>query len=437
MEVFTVSVIALSKKVTRLRGMYDVLPDDVWIWQRLEKVIVELLSQYGYREIRFPILEQTALFQSAIGEVTDVVEKEMFSFQGRSGDAISMRPEGTASVVRAALQNSLIFNQPQKLWYQGAMFRYERPQKGRNRQFSQVGAEVFGYVGPDIDAELLLLTARMWQALGIPNIRLELNTLGTADCRAAYRQVLIEFFEKNVQLLDQDAKRRLHSNPLRILDSKNPQIQTLIKDAPQIQDCLNDEAKQHFDGLCEILEQCDISFSINRNLVRGLDYYTHNVFEWITDDLGTQGTICGGGRYDRLVEMQGGKPTPATGFAMGVDRLVELIVDLQLWQAETETQVYWITDKLVPAAQSLSLSEQLRRALPGLKLTHHMGDASFKSQFKKADKSGAAFAVILGEQELAEQVVTVKSLRNREIPQQTMNINQLSEFLQQQLSKQQ
>lgn len=424
----------MSKKVTRLRGMYDVLPDDVWVWQRLEKTIIELLSQYGYREIRFPILEQSALFQSAIGEVTDVVEKEMFSFQSRSGDAISMRPEGTASVVRAALQNALIFNQPQKLWYQGPMFRYERPQKGRNRQFSQIGVEVFGHSGPDIDAELLLLTARMWQALGIPNIRLELNTLGTADCRAAYRQVLIEFFENNRQQLDQDAQKRLYSNPLRILDSKNPQVQELIKDAPQIQNYLNDEAKRHFAGLCEILEQCHIDYSVNRNLVRGLDYYTHNVFEWITDDLGTQGTICGGGRYNRLVEMQGGKPTPATGFAMGVDRLVELIVDLQLWQATADTQVYWITDKLVPAAQSLACSEQLRTALPQLKLTHHMGEASFKSQFKKADKSGAEFAIILGEQELAAQAVTVKSLRDRDFPQRMMNIDELSEFLRQQLN---
>lgn len=424
----------MSKKVTRLRGMYDVLPDDVWVWQRLEKTIIELLSQYGYREIRFPMLEQSALFQSAIGEVTDVVEKEMFSFQSRSGDAISMRPEGTASVVRAALQNALIFNQPQKLWYQGPMFRYERPQKGRNRQFSQIGVEVFGHSGPDIDAELLLLTARMWQALGIPNIRLELNTLGTADCRAAYRQVLIEFFENNRQQLDQDAQKRLYSNPLRILDSKNPQVQELIKDAPQIQNYLNDEAKRHFAGLCEILEQCHIDYSVNRNLVRGLDYYTHNVFEWITDDLGTQGTICGGGRYNRLVEMQGGKPTPATGFAMGVDRLVELIVDLQLWQATADTQVYWITDKLVPAAQSLACSEQLRTALPQLKLTHHMGEASFKSQFKKADKSGAEFAIILGEQELAAQAVTVKSLRDRDFPQRMMNIDELSEFLRQQLN---
>lgn len=414
--------------------MYDVLPDDVWVWQRLEKTIIELLSQYGYREIRFPMLEQSALFQSAIGEVTDVVEKEMFSFQSRSGDAISMRPEGTASVVRAALQNALIFNQPQKLWYQGPMFRYERPQKGRNRQFSQIGVEVFGHSGPDIDAELLLLTARMWQALGIPNIRLELNTLGTADCRAAYRQVLIEFFENNRQQLDQDAQKRLYSNPLRILDSKNPQVQELIKDAPQIQNYLNDEAKRHFAGLCEILEQCHIDYSVNRNLVRGLDYYTHNVFEWITDDLGTQGTICGGGRYNRLVEMQGGKPTPATGFAMGVDRLVELIVDLQLWQATADTQVYWITDKLVPAAQSLACSEQLRTALPQLKLTHHMGEASFKSQFKKADKSGAEFAIILGEQELAAQAVTVKSLRDRDFPQRMMNIDELSEFLRQQLN---
>ena len=317
----------MAKKVTRLRGMYDVTPDEVWIWQRLEQTITGLLQQYGYQEIRFPVLEKTALFHSAIGEVTDVVEKEMFTFETRKGESISMRPEGTASTVRTVLQNGMIFNDPQKLWYLGPMFRYEKPQKGRNRQFSQIGVEVFGFEGPDVDAELLLMTSRMWQALGLKNVRLELNTLGTQACREAYRKVLIAFFEQHMDVLDEEAKSRLYSNPLRILDSKNPAIQSIIKDAPQIVDYLSDEAKAHFQGLLDALDACGLAYVINRNLVRGLDYYSHNVFEWITEDLGAQGTICAGGRYDKLVEMQGGKPTPATGFAMGVDRLVELIKD--------------------------------------------------------------------------------------------------------------
>ncbi|WP_154223120.1 histidine--tRNA ligase [Marinicella rhabdoformis] len=425
----------MANKVTRLRGMYDVTPEEVWIWQRLEQTITGLLHQYGYQEIRFPVLEKTALFHSAIGEVTDVVEKEMFTFETRKGESISMRPEGTASTVRTVLQNGMIFNDPQKLWYLGPMFRYEKPQKGRNRQFTQVGAEVFGFEGPDVDAELLLMTSRMWEALGLKNVRLELNTLGTQTCREAYRNVLIEFFEQHIDVLDDEAKNRLHSNPLRILDSKNPAIKAIIKDAPQIADYLSDEAKSHFQGLLDALDACGLDYVINRNLVRGLDYYSHNVFEWITEDLGAQGTICAGGRYDKLVEMQGGKPTPATGFAMGVDRLVELIKDLNLWQADRLADVYLIRDKAVSAQHGLKLSEVIRKALPNVRLVCNMGEASFKSQFKKADKSGARFAIILGEAEQNEGVVSVKSMVDREFQQQTMAPDALIDFLSKQFER--
>lgn len=411
--------------------MYDVTPEQVWVWQKLENIVTTVLDQYGYQEIRFPILEKTSLFHSAIGEVTDVVEKEMFTFETRKGESISMRPEGTASTVRAVLQNGLIFNDPQKLWYNCPMFRYEKPQKGRNRQFSQVGVEVFGYEGPDVDAELLLMTQKMWQELGIDNVRLEINTLGTAECRAAYRDQLINYFEQYIDVLDEDAKNRLHSNPLRILDSKNPALKTIIKDAPVIKDYLSDAAQAHFQGLCDILDACGLVYEINPKLVRGLDYYTHNVFEWITDDLGAQGTICAGGRYDRLVEMQGGKPTPATGFAMGVDRLVELILDHNLWKYESKTQVYLIKDKATSDAEVTQLAEKIRNELPGLNMTVNMGQASFKSQFKKADKSGAQFAIILGEEELEKGVFSLKALKDRAFGQRQLSLDELVDFLRQ------
>ncbi len=424
----------LAIKVTRLRGMYDITPDEVWIWQRLEQIITDLLSQYGYQEIRFPILEKTQLFHSAIGEVTDVVEKEMFTFETRKGESISMRPEGTASTVRAVLQNGMIFNDPQKLWYMGPMFRYEKPQKGRNRQFSQIGVEVFGYQGPDVDAELLLLTQRMWQALGLQKVRLEINSLGTQACRQAYRDVLIQFFEAHVEVLDDDAKSRLYTNPLRILDSKNPAIQAIVKKAPQINDYLSEQAQAHFNGLCEMLSACGVDYQINRNLVRGLDYYSHNVFEWVTEDLGAQGTICAGGRYDQLVEMQGGKPTPATGFAIGVDRLVELVKDLDLWQRSPDVDVYLIRDKAVSVQLGLQFAEQLRSTVAGLRMLTHMGQGSFKSQFKKADKSGARFAIILGENEIQHGVVGIKSLFDRSLEQTTMSVDDVTNFLKQQVS---
>lgn len=409
--------------------MYDVTPDHIWVWQRLEHIVTTLLNQYGYQEIRFPILEKTALFHSAIGEITDVVEKEMFSFTTRGGDEVSMRPEGTASAVRTVLQNGMIYNDPQKLWYNCPMFRYEKPQKGRNRQFSQVGVEVFGFDGPDVDAELLLMTHKMWQQLGLKNVRLELNTLGTAECRAAYREVLINYFEQHSDLLDAEAKSRLHSNPLRILDSKNPVLKNVIADAPLIKDYLSETAQAHFKGLCDILDTCGLPYQINPKLVRGLDYYTHNVFEWITDDLGAQGTICAGGRYDKLVEMQGGKPTPGTGFAMGVDRLVELILDHNLWHAEAQTQVYFISDKSVPTHEVIKSAELIRDAVPGLEMMVNMGQASFKSQFKKADKSGAKFAIILGGDEYDKQLFSLKALQDRTFGQKQLSFKELTAFL--------
>ncbi len=409
--------------------MYDVTPDQVWVWQRLEHTITAILKEYGYQEIRFPILEKTTLFHSAIGEVTDVVEKEMFTFNTRKGESVSLRPEGTASTVRMVLQNGLIFNDPQKLWYNCPMFRYEKPQKGRNRQFSQVGVEVFGFDGPDVDAELLLMTSKMWQQLGLKNVRLELNTLGPAECRAAYRDVLISYFEKHNDVLDEEAKNRLYSNPLRILDSKNPNMRSMIANAPLIKDYLSESSQAHFKGLCEILDACGLAYQINHKLVRGLDYYTHNVFEWVTDDLGAQGTICAGGRYDRLVEMQGGKSTPATGFAMGVDRLVELISDHDLWQPVAQTHVYMVYDKAIPGHEVFQLAESIRGAIPGLNMMVNMGQASFKSQFKKADKSGAKFAIIIGEEEFEQQTYSLKALQDRAFGQQQMSFEELVSFL--------
>ena len=419
----------MSQKIDRLKGMYDVTPSRVWVWQKLETIITGILQQYGYQEIRFPILEKTKLFHSSIGEVTDVVEKEMFTFETRKGESVSLRPEGTASTVRMVLQNGLIFNDPQKLWYNCPMFRYEKPQKGRNRQFSQVGVEVFGFDGPDVDAELLLMTYKIWQQLGLKNVRLELNTLGTAECRSAYRDVLISYFERNEGVLDEEAKSRLHSNPLRILDSKNPKMQAMIADAPLIKDYLSEASKAHFKGLCDIVDACGLDYQINPKLVRGLDYYTHNVFEWITDDLGAQGTICAGGRYDRLVEMQGGKPTPATGFAMGVDRLVELISDQNLWHTEPITQVYMIRDKSIADHKIIRLAEKIRQAVPSLNMMVSMGQTSFKSQFKKADKSGAKFAIIIGEEEFEQQLYSLKALQDRTFGQQQMSLEELVTFL--------
>ncbi len=420
----------MNKKISRLRGMYDVLPDESWIWQRIEHIVEETFQSYSYQQIRFPIVEKTQLFHTTIGEATDVVEKEMFSFQSRSGNSISLRPEGTAGCVRAVIQNQLCNRgATQKLWYIGPMFRYERPQKGRNRQFTQIGAEYFNVESAHADAELILMTARLWKNLGLPNIQLEINSLGTSQSRKAYREVLIAYFQQHNELLDEDAQRRLLTNPLRILDSKNPNMKEMINNAPLLSDYLDDESKEHFQQLKSILDACKISYKINPKLVRGLDYYSKTVFEWITTDLGSQGTICGGGRYDSLVELQGGKPTPAVGFAMGVDRIVEIIKDLKLWQNNNESKTYLIVDKEVAMETAYELSEKIHQALPQLKLFMNQNPTSFKAQFKKADKMGAQFAIIVGEEEAKSGKITLKYLWNKEIGQQSFEFAEFVNFM--------
>jgi histidyl-tRNA synthetase len=412
--------------------MYDTLPQETWMWQKLESIIAQVFQTYHFQEIRFPIVEELSLFQTAIGEATDVVEKEMFSFESRSGKLISLRPEGTAGCVRTVIQNDLCNRGTiQKLWYQGPMFRYERPQKGRNRQFTQVGAEVFNIEGPQADAELILMSARLWKKIGLPNIKLEINSLGTSVSRKAYRTVLIEYFNENIEILDDDALRRLESNPLRILDSKNPRMQELINNAPILKDYLDEESKNHFDELRQILDACEVEYQINPKLVRGLDYYSKTVFEWITEDLGSQGTICGGGRYDSLVELQGGKQTPAVGFAMGLDRIVELIKDLDLWQEISIVDAFLVTDKEINIKYINKISEKIRNSLPNLKLFINPNPSSFKAQFKKANKLSAQFAIIIGENEVNSGRVTIKSLNDDSFGQKELAYNDFVELLSQ------
>ncbi len=410
--------------------MYDTLPSEVWIWQRVESLVQQIFHSYYFQEIRLPLLEKTALFHSTIGESTDVVEKEMFSFNSRSGNSISLRPEGTAGCVRAVIQNDLCNRgTTQKLWYKGPMFRYERPQKGRNRQFTQIGAEIFNIADPQADAQLILMTARLWKSIGLPNIRLEINSLGTNESRQKYRQVLIEYFLQYEDQLDEDAKRRLHSNPLRILDSKNPQMSEIVENAPVLTDFLDDESVQHFETLKSILDECQISYIINPKLVRGLDYYSRTVFEWITTDLGSQGAICAGGRYDSLVELQGGKNTPAVGFAMGVDRIVELIKDLNLWQPVPDIDGCLIVDQSISTAYISRFSEKIRDHLPWFNLFVNHSPGSFKSQFKKAHKLSAQFAIILGQDEIDNNMVTIKALKDEDFGQKQLSFDAFVELL--------
>ncbi len=413
----------MSKNIQAIRGMNDILPEQTPLWRYLEDSVAGLLDGYGYRQIRMPVVEFTDLFKRSIGEVTDIVEKEMYTFADRNGDSLTLRPEGTASCVRAVQEHGLIGGgQPQKLWYIGPMFRHERPQKGRYRQFHQIGVELFNFDGPDVDAELIVLTWRLWGILGIREaVQLELNSLGSSDDRARYREALVEYLSARFEQLDEDSQRRLASNPLRILDSKNPDTQALLVDAPKLADYLSEESRVHFEGLRARLDAAGIPYVLNPKLVRGLDYYGKTVFEWTTDRLGAQGTVCAGGRYDGLVEQLGGKPTPAVGFAMGVERLVLLIETLDKVPAELARQVDVYLAAFGEAAElaALRLSEQLRDALPGLRLVVNAGGGSFKSQLKKADKSGALFALILGEDELNQQVVGVKPLRG-ESAQQTI-----------------
>ena len=400
-------------KIQSIRGMSDLLPEQSATWQYLERVVADVLARYSYREIRFPLLEQTELFKRAVGEVTDIVEKEMYSFDDRNGDSLSLRPEGTAGCVRACTENGLLHNQTQRLWYMGPMFRHERPQKGRLRQFHQIGVEAFGLKGPDIDAELLLLTARLWKTLKIDHaVKLEINSLGTSGDRKRYRAALVEYLTARYEQLDEDSQRRLQSNPMRILDSKNADVQALLHAAPNLADFIDDESRQHFERLCAMLDAADVPFQINPRLVRGLDYYGKTVFEWVTTHLGAQGTVCAGGRYDGLVEQLGGKPCPGVGFAMGIERLVLLLDELGVVPDSIAHQidVYLMAVGDVEQ-QGLVLAEKLREQCPRLRIEHHCGGGSVKSQIKKADKSGATIALIMGEDEAASGTIGVKYLR--------------------------
>jgi histidyl-tRNA synthetase len=406
----------LSKTLQAIRGMNDILPAQTPVWRYLEGTFAELLDSYGYSEIRLPIVEYTELFARGIGEGTDVVDKEMYTFLDRNEESLTLRPEGTAGCVRAVLEHGLSGGgQVQKLWYLGPMFRYEKPQKGRYRQFHQIGVEVFNQPGPDIDAELIVLTARLWKKLGIADaVTLQLNSLGSSEARAAYRDALVVYLQQRFDQLDEDSQRRLTTNPLRILDSKNAQTQALLADAPTLLEYLDEDSRSHFEGLKSRLDVLGIAYEINPKLVRGLDYYGRTVFEWVTDKLGSQGTVCAGGRYDGLISQFGGKPTPGVGFAMGVERLVLLLETLQQVPAELSRPAHAYICAFGEPAElaALTLSEQLRDALPGLRVLVNAGAGSFKSQFKKADKSGAQFALILGEDELAKRVVGCKPLRD-------------------------
>ncbi|MGB1868417.1 MAG: histidine--tRNA ligase [Porticoccaceae bacterium] len=408
-------------KIQSIRGMNDLLPEQSATWQYLERTVAQVLASYSYREIRFPILEQTELFKRAVGEVTDIVEKEMYSFDDRNGDSLSLRPEGTAGCVRACTQNGLLHNQTQRLWYTGPMFRHERPQKGRLRQFHQIGVEAFGLTGPDIDAELLLITARLWKRLKIDHgVTLQINSLGTATDRATYRAALVDYLMARREQLDEDSQRRLESNPMRILDSKNPDTQALLNQAPELKDFIDQESRDHFAQLCAVLDAAGIAYQVNPRLVRGLDYYSKTVFEWVTSSLGAQGTVCAGGRYDGLVEQLGGKPCPGVGFAMGVERLVLLLDEL----GAVPDSVGQAVDLYLVAVgnveqQALVLAENLRSDCPEIRIECHCGGGSFKSQIKRADKSGARIALILGEDEAAAGTVGVKYLRE-DRPQETV-----------------
>ncbi|MEL0585113.1 MAG: histidine--tRNA ligase [Candidatus Thiodiazotropha sp. (ex. Lucinoma kazani)] len=414
----------MAKQIQAIRGMKDILPQQTPLWQFLEDRVRSVLSRYGYAEIRMPIVEMTELFKRSIGEVTDIVEKEMYTFADRNGDSLTLRPEGTAGCVRAGLENGLIFNQTQRLWYQGPMFRHERPQKGRYRQFHQIGVETFGLAGPDIDLELILITARIWQELGLQGLELQLNTLGTAEERGQYRDQLVAYFKARIDELDEDSQRRLESNPLRILDSKNPKMAAVVEDAPSLMEHLGDASLQHFEVLREGLDAAGVSYVLNPRLVRGLDYYSRTVFEWVTDSLGAQGTICAGGRYDGLVDQLGGKSTTAVGFAMGLERVIAMLESTDLTEQLPGPDVYLVMMGEAAAREGVILAEQLRSALPTLRLICHCGGGGFKNQLKKADKSRARYALILGEDEVARKEIGLKPLRG-EGDQQQIALSQL------------
>jgi histidyl-tRNA synthetase len=399
-----------NPKIAAVRGMNDLLPAQAPAWETFERRVVDLLRAYGYRQIRTPIVETTPLFRRGLGEVTDIVEREMYSFvDSLNGEALTLRPENTAGVVRSVIEHHLTHEGPCRLWYLGPMFRHERPQRGRYRQFHQAGAEAFGFAGPEIEAEQILLLKRLWSALGIDPVRLELNSLGQAEERARHRQELIAFLQRHEASLDADARRRLHTNPLRILDSKNPEMQALLASAPRLVDHLGAESRGHFERLQQLLRAAGVEFTLNPRLVRGLDYYNRTVFEWVTEELGAQGTICGGGRYDGLVELLGGRPTPACGFSIGVERVVELMRDRQPGLPDAGCDVYVLHQGGPTFDVAMRAAESLRDA--GLEVILHVGDASLKSQMKRADASGAEYAVIVGAEEAAAGAAAVKALR--------------------------
>lgn len=401
-------------KIKAIRGMNDILPAETATWQYLEETVLRVLTRYGYQQIRMPIVEQTDLFKRSIGEVTDIVEKEMYTFDDRNGESLTLRPEGTACCVRACEEHGLLYNQVQRLWYNGPMFRYERPQKGRYRQFHQIGIETFGMAGPEIDAELILMSARLWRELGLlDHVTLEINSLGSAEARARYRDDLVTYLAARVDQLDADSQRRMSTNPLRILDSKNPDTQAVLDDAPNFKDYLDQESADHFKQLLSMLDAADIAYQVNPRLVRGLDYYSKTVFEWVTTELGAQGTVCAGGRYDGLVEQLGGKSTPAVGFAMGVERLVLMLQTLQCIPAglDKTADVYIASAGEGASVAALQIAETLRSGLEQLRVQVDCTGGGFKGQLKRADKSGADYALLIGEEELAQGVVTVKPLR--------------------------
>ena len=404
----------MAKVIQSIRGMHDILPDQSPVWNYLEGTIRDLFIQYGYRELRTPVLESTNLFKRSIGEVTDIVEKEMYTFDDRNGDSVTLRPECTASCVRAGIQNGLLYNQQQRIWYIGPMFRYERPQKGRYRQFYQAGIETFGIPGPDIDAEVVAVSARLWKRLGLKNVELQINSLGSNEARNKYREVLVSYLKDHEDTLDEDSKRRMLTNPLRVLDSKNPAMAELIQAAPQLLDHLDEESEAHFERFKQLLTQMGIPFVINTRLVRGLDYYCRTVFEWVTTELGTQGTICAGGRYDGLVEQLGGKATPGFGFAMGLERIALLLEEQEIEVPTRSPHVYVVMQGEAAETAGFKLTELLRDELPELRIINNAAGGSFKSQMKRADKSGAEFAIILGDNELADAKVSLKPLRNND-----------------------
>ena len=421
----------MATNIQAIRGMHDVLPEQTPLWQFAETIIREVLGAYGYSEIRLPIVEKTELFKRSIGEVTDIVEKEMYTFDDRNGDSLTLRPEGTAGCLRACLEHGLLHNQLHRLWYYGPMYRHERPQKGRYRQFFQLGVETYGMAGPDIDAELILIMERLWKKLGIRDkVRLQLNSLGTIAERMVYRDSLVGYFQGHLEQLDEDSLRRLETNPLRILDTKNPAMREVVANAPELMDFLGDDSRVHFNAITTILDDLGISYELNSRLVRGLDYYSKTVFEWVTDELGSQGTVCAGGRYDGLIEQLGGKPNHAVGFAMGIERLLALVETLDTVPLASPVDVYMIRVGEIAEQQGMRFAETIRNEIPNLKLQVNCGGGSFKSQFKKADKSGAEFALILGDDEVSRGEVSIKPLRNAEQPQQQLSLQQAIEFLQ-------